>query len=828
MRPRLQPTDVLEPEPRLQLADSGDGRLLVRHAGGVSLIEGVKLADAEAVLAEIDGVRSAEEVADALAGRYGTRRAVRLLRRLFGDVVRRRPRPVAGRVLVVGDGAAARRLAELLGGQGLRDVSLADDPPAVRHRLRGADLVIAILECTSYKVIFELQADCLNARVPSLYVTFDADGVRVGPSVVPGTTACFACSQLAHFAFLGQGAAGKAEDLRTLEGRDSEALRAAAAEAREIVAADGEPSYLTRVVRFSAAGRSDLAVDAADACPLGCREIPAPSGRLAWRSAAEFVEAGERRPPAAAPGPDEELVRSVGILGGGTAGYLTALALRRRLPHLAVTLVESSAVPIIGVGEATTPLMPQFLHVDLGLDAHELFREVRPTLKLGIRFLWGPPDGGHFNYPFGRQRTLEAFVHDGHIRDGSLRSMMMTGDRAPVRWRPDEDRRPISGLDTEIAYHLDNARFVRYLREKARQAGVEHVDATVADVEVSGDGREVTALVTDGGRRLAFDLYADCSGFRSLLLGKALGSPFVDFADSLPTDRAWVATVPNGGVARPYTLAETYGAGWCWSTPQAAEDHRGYVFSSTFASPEEALAEMRAKNPGMGEPRLVEFRAGRHAHFCRGNVVALGNAYGFVEPLESTALHMLIRQLGLLLEAFPLRRGGRGLEGLLNRRVNAAWDYLRWFLAVHYKFNTRLDTPFWRAARCDIDVASHGELLEAFAERGPLSYDRTARLAFDYPDPLWGPEGIDTILLGQRVASRLPRPLVGRAAWERWKRRCRAVSEGSLAHHRALELLAERPELLEEFAAAFRAAGPAFAVRRGPRSEGLAETAHLW
>jgi tryptophan halogenase len=470
-------------------------------------------------------------------------------------------------------------------------------------------------------------------------------------------------------------------------------------------------------------------------------------------------------------------------------------------------------VPIIGVGEATTPLMPQFLHADLGLDVHELFREVRPTLKLGIRFVWGPPDGGGFNYPFGPLRTLEAAVYDGHVRDCSLRSMMMSADRVPVL--EEDEGRPVSLLDTEVAYHLDNAPFVRFLAEEARRAGVEHVDARIADVEVDAGGREVRALVADDGRRFAFDLYADCSGFRSLLLEKALGSAFVPFAGSLPTDRAWVATVPNAGAVRPYTLAETYDAGWCWSTPQAHEDHRGYVFCSAFASPGEALAEMRAKNPGMGEPRLVEFRAGRHAHFWRGNVVALGNAYGFVEPLESTALHMLIRQIGLLLEAFPLRRVGGGTAGLLNRKVNGAWDYLRWFLALHYKFNTRLDTPFWHSCR-DVDVASHGELLEAFAERGPLSYDRAARLHFDYPDPLWGPEGVDAILLGQGVPSRLPRPLVDRAAWESWKSRCRSVLRRALPQGRALELAAGRPWLLETLAAAYRAAGPAFAVSRVP------------
>ncbi len=527
----------------------------------------------------------------------------------------------------------------------------------------------------------------------------------------------------------------------------------------------------------------------------------------------EAIEAAERRPRSAAP--CGELVRSIGILGGGTAGYLTALALRRKHPELEVTLIESSAVPIIGVGEATTPLMPQFLHADLGVDVHELFREVRPTLKLGIRFLWGPPHQADFNYPFGRHQVLEAFVHDGHLRNCSLRSMMMSRGVVPIH----DD---VSRLDTEVAYHLDNASFVSFLARRAERLGVEHIDATVVDVDVSEDGEEVQSLLTEDGRRLTFDFYVDASGFRSLLLGGALRSPFTSFAGSLFTDRAWVATTPQGETVRPYTLAETMRAGWCWSTPQLDADHRGYVFCSAFASPEEALEEMRRANPGMDEPRLVKFRAGRRGHFWKGNVVALGNAYGFVEPLESTALHMLIRQIGYFVEAFPLRRGDRGLEGLLNCRVNAAWDYLRWFLALHFKFNRKLDTPFWRACRAEADVASHGELLEAFAERGPLSYDRSARLAFDYPDPLWGPEGIDVVLLGQGAASRLPRPAMDATAWRRRLELCDGVLSRCLTQERALARLDEEPRLLERMAAAFRSAGPAFRV--APSGSGLAES----
>lgn len=789
-RSRLAPDDVLALTPDVQLADlpggrTPGGRLLVRHARGMTVIDCVTRADAEAVAAAVDGRRTAEGVVDALAGRYPTRDAVRLLRRLDGELFHRVPPAVAGRVHVVANGGAGPRLVGELMRQGL-EVALGADVDW------DADLVLVALEDTSYRRLFELKAACHIAGVTSLWVTFDADGVRVGPANVPGETACFACAQRVHFGVLGLDDLDAIGELRTLECGASAwpALRTAAAEARRLLAGQGE--LLARVVRLSPAGTTAVDVPPHPACSLRCA---AASSTLA------VAVALERQPLAATPAGD--LVASVGILGGGTAGYLTALALRRKLPHLRVTLVESSTVPVIGVGEATTPLMPQFLHADLGIPARELFADVQPTLKLGIRFLWGDED---FSYPFGPVRPLDAYVHDGHLRNCSLRAMWMASDRVPADAR---------GLGTEVAYHLDNARFVRFLAEKAREAGVEHVDATVADVAVSEDGEDVRELVTDDGRRLAFDLYVDASGFRSLLLGEALGSPFVSFAGSLFTDRAWVATVPQEGTVRPYTTATAMDAGWCWSTPQLAEDHRGYVFASAFASPEEALTEMRRKSPGMGEPRLVTFRAGRHAHFWRGNVVALGNAYGFVEPLESTALHMLVRQIGLLTSAFPLRRGERGVQGLLNRKAGAAWDYLRWFLALHYKFNRyksnrALDTAFWRACREDVDVSSHGELLAAFAERGPLSYDPAARRHFDYPDPLWGPEGIDVVLLGQRAASRLPRPSLEREEWQRRVELCRRIVERSPRQEETLARVAAEPEWLDRLEAAFMAAGPAF------------------
>ncbi len=494
-------------------------------------------------------------------------------------------------------------------------------------------------------------------------------------------------------------------------------------------------------------------------------------------------------------------IRSVGVIGGGTAGWFAALALRARFPDLAITLVESSAIPIIGVGEATTTLMPPFLHQQLGLDVVALYEEVRPTWKLGIKFAWGLPGDYFFTYPFGDVNTDEARFFDGDIRTQSLVSLLMAADRTPIL--RGDDGAPVSLLPRlKFAYHLDNARFVAFLAREGARRGVAHLDAAIADVIVAPGGERVEALRTGDGRDLRFDLYVDASGFRSLLIEKALGSPFVSYAGSLWCDTALVADVPRRGGPAPYTLAETMDAGWCWRIPVEGEDHRGYVFSSAFVGEEQARAEMRAKNPGMSEPWTVRFRSGRHEHFWKGNVVALGNAYGFVEPLESTALHMVIIELGYLIGCLAAAGDGAPDVAFANAHVGGHWDYLRWFLSLHYKFNRRLETPFWRECRARVDVSGVAEPIERFRREGSWLDGRGAR--YQFGDPSFGYEGVLIMLHGQQVDGPLAEPFVTRAAWERRIAGQRALVDRALPQAEALALLRARPDLLVEFAAAER------------------------
>ncbi len=483
-------------------------------------------------------------------------------------------------------------------------------------------------------------------------------------------------------------------------------------------------------------------------------------------------------------------IRSVGVLGGGTAGYFAALAIKRRFPSVEVTVIESPNIPIIGVGEATTTLMPPFLFGQLGIDPVELHERVRPTFKLGIRFDWGPAETPGFSYPFGPSEPLAAQVHDGSLHTQSLNALLIEGERSPLSRSADGEVRSLLP-ELKFAYHLHNERFVAFLADRARSVGIHHLEAEVEDTRLDAHRRWIDALSTRDQRELRFDLYVDASGFRSVLVGKALGSPFRSFGTSLLCDSAIVGTIPSTGVVSPYTFAETMDAGWCWKIPVEEADHRGYVYSSAFLTEAQAEAEFRAKNPGVRDVWSLRFRSGRREDFWVGNAVAIGNAYGFVEPLESTALHMVIVEIEWMLAA--MGQSEPADRRAMNDAVGAHWDYLRWFLAAHYKWNRRLATPFWRACEHDVDVSGLWPAIEAFRRAG---FGGAVPPGLLVDDPAFGTNGLMTLLLGLDAASYPLRTNVPEEAWRARVGRQRAFVANSLPQREALELLRARPDLL--------------------------------
>ncbi len=482
------------------------------------------------------------------------------------------------------------------------------------------------------------------------------------------------------------------------------------------------------------------------------------------------------------------MIRNIVVLGGGSAGLIAALTLRRLVPAFSVRLVRSPDIGIIGVGEGTFQAFPKYFIEMLGLPAGQLYAEADPTWKLGIKFVWGPR--GHFNYTFSHQMNNRwpdlprnsGFYCDSDMANADIWSALMSAGRAFPRRK---DGLPEFAAHQFVGFHIENHKLVTYLEARCRENGVTITDGTVKEVERNGEN--VAALVLESGERITGDLFIDASGFRSELLGRALGEPYQSFDKVLFCDRAVI-----GGWSRttepllPYTTAETMDAGWCWQIEHEHWINRGYVYSSRFISDEAAREEFVRNNPkvldGGREPRVVKFRSGRYARMWVGNVVGIGNSSGFVEPLEATALATIIVQCRSL--AFTLfecmGRPTPGLAAVYNQLICESWDEVRDFIALHYKYNTLRDTPFWRACHADTDLGTIAPLVEFYQENGPTAIHSMTMLR---QSSIFGMEGYLTMLVGQKVpytARHQPQPWE-KERWERHRTECAGIARSGFS-----------------------------------------------
>lgn len=439
--------------------------------------------------------------------------------------------------------------------------------------------------------------------------------------------------------------------------------------------------------------------------------------------------------------------RTLCVLGGGSAGYLAALSLKQTLPEARITLIESTRIPVIGVGEAATPLLLHFLHHRLGIPTDQFFADAKPTLKLGVRFNWGLPGDHHFNVTFGTADFRAALHHTGQLNNLSFASMLMDHEKTPFVREPGTDR-PVA-VSRGYAYHVDNRNFLAFLKRELINRGIEYLDTEIAEAQPSPDGGSLARLVTKDGQTLQYDLYIDCSGFRSVLLGRALNTPWVSYASSLRTDRAVLGMASNPGEPRPYTSATTLRHGWMWNTPMQGEDHLGYVFSSAHCSDDEARRELAEYCPRVNAERVVHFTPGRREQSWRGNVVGLGNAFAFIEPLHSTGLHMILRQLRMLGKALTRDQITPEARETYNLEAATSWDRLRWFVALGFRFNHRLQTPFWNMCQQEVDLSGLTEYIHHYQQFGPLSDSPAHPLhAAMNIDPQFSSFAHDSIMVG--------------------------------------------------------------------------------
>ena len=480
------------------------------------------------------------------------------------------------------------------------------------------------------------------------------------------------------------------------------------------------------------------------------------------------------------------MTQRIHIVGGGSAGFMAAMAVKSRLPHAQVTVIRSKEIGIIGVGEGSTPALVRYLHHYIGVPSADFLRVARPTWKLGLKFIWGKRPS--FNFTFSDDQLLgrlpglplaRGAYCEEDMRFEHVTSALMSMDRA---FELSPKGEPV--ISPHLAYHVENQGFVAFLESFATGLGIAVIDDTIVGVDCTDAG--VAALRLASGRIETADLYVDASGFKSLLLGRALEEPFISYATSLFCDRAvvggWERQDAADEMIQPYTVCETMNSGWSWRIDHPERINRGYVYSSAFVTDEEAEREFRAINPKIGPTRVVRFVAGRYERLWVKNVVAVGNAAGFVEPLEATSLGVIDSQARTLAATLQEARGREVTEGV-KRAFNAAHatvqDDIRAFLAVHYRFNDRLDTPFWRQCRADVDLAGAAEAVQLYRENGPTVWMEAAIPR----GSTYGAAGYVALLQGQRVEHRrvAPPPPAEVARWEaerqaNYQRAQRAIS----------------------------------------------------
>ena len=404
----------------------------------------------------------------------------------------------------------------------------------------------------------------------------------------------------------------------------------------------------------------------------------------------------------------EQPIRNIVILGGGTAGWMTAAALSRAMAgsERSITLIESDEIGTVGVGEATIPTIHWFNQI-VGFDEKQFMAETQATWKLGIEFQGWNGDGSSYLHPFGTfgpPGDGVMFLH--RLIRGRLAGMDLPTEqysltaqaaRAGRFTHPVPDRRSL--LSTlGYAFHFDAGLYARYLRKLAEATGVRRVEGKVAKVDREGASGLVTALTTERGETVAGDFFIDCSGFRGLLIEGTMQAGFEDWSHWLPCDRAWAVPTAREAKVTPYTRAIAMEAGWRWRIPLQHRTGNGYVFSSRYqdeTEAREALLMALGEEP-LAEPRLPRFLPGQRKKSWSGNVVAIGLSSGFLEPLESTSIHLIQSGIAKLLALFPRHGADTLVAEQFNRIFAQEMIDVRDFLIMHYKFTAGRTEPMWR------------------------------------------------------------------------------------------------------------------------------------
>ena len=446
-------------------------------------------------------------------------------------------------------------------------------------------------------------------------------------------------------------------------------------------------------------------------------------------------------------------VRNIVIVGGGTAGWMAAAAFSKLLAHYSIQLVESEEIGTIGVGEATVPHLKLFNQV-LEIDEAQFVRETRGTFKLGIQFIDWARVGDRYVHGFGQigheygllpfhQYWLKANAQGwaAEIGEYSLNTAAAERGRFMVSAQDAPRNSPLA--DIAYAYHFDASLYAQFLRRYAEARGARRTEGKVVHVAQREDGF-VEEIVLADGERIAGDLFIDCSGFRGLLIEQTLHAGYEDWSHWLPCDRAVAVPCENVGPPTPYVRCIAREAGWTWRIPLQHRTGNGYVYSSRYISDDEAAANILRWIDGAAraEPRVLRFTGGRRRKAWINNVVALGLASGFLEPLESTSIYLIQSGIARLVNLFPDGGFSRTLIDRYNTQTDFEIERIRDFLILHYCATERDDTPFWNYCRTMDIPRPLREVIELFRHSGRF---------FRQAEELFALTSWVEVMIGQRI-----------------------------------------------------------------------------
>jgi tryptophan halogenase len=456
-------------------------------------------------------------------------------------------------------------------------------------------------------------------------------------------------------------------------------------------------------------------------------------------------------------------VREIVIVGGGTAGWMTAAGLASVMHQgYRIRVVESSEIGIIGVGEATIPAIKLF-NTALGLDEDAFLRQTQGTFKLGIEFAnWGRLGDSYIHGfgPIGRafgalschQYWLKHRLQGGTsvLDDYSINTVASRRGKY-MRSRADMRNSPLA--DIENAFHFDASLYGQFLRSYAQGKGVLRTEGTIVDVRLKPENGFIDALVLASGEVISGDFFVDCSGMRALLIGQALQEPYENWSHWLPCDRAVAVQCESAGPPSPYTRSTARSAGWQWRIPLQHRIGNGHVFSSNFMSEDEATSILLSNldAPARGTPRVIPFAPGRRRRTWVRNCVAVGLAAGFFEPIESTNIHLVQTAVQRLIQLFPTTAFEPMDTAKFNEQTQQEYERIRDFVILHYKATERDDSPCWNHCRNMEVPQTLMDKIDLFKASGRFFREQNEL----FIEPSWV-----QVMVGQRILPRAYHPLV--------------------------------------------------------------------